>query len=112
MYTESNQQNGWNEYSKLVLKELESLGQGIKGLDYEIQGIKKDIAIINEREDRMTMLLAWKQKFDETITLQQVAQLNADLQELKSFRTKAVTVFAVIQFLIVLFSVFAEYVLK
>ena len=42
MSTGSNQ-NGWNEYSKLVINELERLNEGIKTLNEEIQGLKQEI---------------------------------------------------------------------
>ena len=38
------EQNGWNEYSRLVLKELETLSDGIDGLNQEIQTVKQEIA--------------------------------------------------------------------
>ena len=48
--------NGWNEYSKLVIKELESLAFGIKELSVEIQYLKKEIAEMRVREDRVNDL--------------------------------------------------------
>ena len=35
-------QNGWNEYSRLVLKELETLADGIDGLRGELQEVKQE----------------------------------------------------------------------
>ena len=37
----SNSQNGWNEYSKLVIAELERLNDGINNLNTEIQDLKR-----------------------------------------------------------------------
>ena len=42
----SNGQNGWNEYSKLVIAELERLNEGIISLNTEIQDLKREIAEI------------------------------------------------------------------
>ena len=39
-----NQSNSWNEYSKLVLKELETLAVGISNLGSDIQDLKREIA--------------------------------------------------------------------
>ena len=36
----NNSQNGWNEYSKLVIAELERLNDGITNLNVEIQDLK------------------------------------------------------------------------
>jgi len=38
-----NRDNGWNEYSRLVLKELETLAEGIQALNAELQEVRKDI---------------------------------------------------------------------
>jgi hypothetical protein len=38
--SESDKQNGWNEYSRLVLKELETLANTIKALNSENGKIK------------------------------------------------------------------------
>ena len=43
--------DGWNEYSRLVLEQLEALSTGIEGLREEVQGVKKDLAIIQAKED-------------------------------------------------------------
>ena len=41
----ANDQNGWNEYSKLVIAELERLNDGITNLNTEIQDLKREIII-------------------------------------------------------------------
>ena len=57
--------NGWSEYSRLVLKELETLAASIQSLNSEIQELKQEIARMREREDRVDELRAWKEKVDE-----------------------------------------------
>lgn len=90
--------NGWSEYSKLVLKELESLAQNINALNTEIQELKQEIARMREREDRVDELRAWKEKIDEVTSPSQLQVLVTEVDGLKLFKTKAITVFAVIQF--------------
>ena len=58
-------ENGWSEYSRLVLKELETLATSITALNAEIQDLKQEIARMREREDRVDELRAWKEKVDE-----------------------------------------------
>jgi|688.fasta_scaffold12674_2 hypothetical protein len=101
-------QNGWNEYSRLVLKELETLSQGIIALNQEIQDIKKEIAIIKDREDKVEELRQWRAKVDDVISPSQLGDLVKEVQELRAFKTKSITVFAVIQFIIMLISVFGH----
>ena len=43
--------NGWGEYSRLVLKELETLAKGIEGLKAQIGDLKQEIAELKAKED-------------------------------------------------------------
>ena len=90
--------NGWAEYSKLVLKELETLASSIQSLNSEIQDLKQEIARMREREDRVDELRAWKEKIDEVASPTQLQNLTKEVEELKIFKTKAITIFAVVQF--------------
>ena len=98
------QDNGWSEYSKLVLKELETLATSIQALNSEIQELKQEITRMREREDRVDELRAWKEKVDEVVSPSQLRAALAEIEGLKLFKTKAVTIFAVIQFGMVAFA--------
>ena len=95
----SDNQNGWGEYSRLVLKELETLATGIESLRSELLDVKQELAAIRAKEDKVDELRAWKSKIDDVTSPTQLKSLVDEVQELKLFRTKAVTVFAVVQFL-------------
>ena len=90
--------DGWNEYSRLVLGQLEALSTGIEGLREEVQGVKKDLAIIQAKEDKVTDLKAWKERFDDVASPTQMQNYLKQVDELILFRTKAVTIFAIVQF--------------
>lgn len=92
-------QNGWNEYSKLVLKELETLAVGIKALSEEIQDLKREITELKAKEDRVKDLKEWKEKVNEIASPTQMKIKFDEVEELKQFKTKAVTIFAVVQFI-------------
>ena len=94
----SEDNNGWSEYSRLVLKELETLATSITALNAEIQELKQEIARMREREDRVDELRAWKEKVDEVASPTQLQAALKEVDELKQFKTKAVTIFAVVQF--------------
>jgi hypothetical protein len=94
----SEHQNGWNEYSKLVLKELETLSDGIESVKDELQTVKQEIAKMQVREDKVDELRVWKEKIDEVASPSQLSVLIKEVEGLKLFKTKAVTIFAVIQF--------------
>lgn len=90
--------NGWSEYSRLVLKELETLATAITSLNSEIQDLKQEIARMREREDRVDELRAWKEKVDEVASPTQLGAVLKEVDDLKQFKTKAITIFAVVQF--------------
>ena len=91
------QQNGWNEYSKLVLKELETLSDGIENLKDELQGVKQEIAKMQVREDKVDELKAWKDKVDEVHSPTQMREIREQVADLEKFKTKAITAFIVVQ---------------
>ena len=90
-------QNGWNEYSKLVLKELETLSDGIESLRGEIQHVKQELTKMQAREDKVDELKAWKEKVDEVCSPSQLKILLDEMENLKTFKTKAITIFAAAQ---------------
>lgn len=97
-------QNGWNEYSRLVLKELENLADNMVGLQEELQEVKQEIAKMQVREDKVEELRVWKDKLDEVVSPTQLSSLVKEVEDLKMFKTKAVTTFAVVQFLMALWA--------
>ena len=94
----SGNQNGWNEYSRLVLKELESLNDSLDLLSTDLQEVKKDIAKLQVKEDKVDEIKAWKERLDEVASPSQLQSHILSIEELKIFRTKAITIFAVVQF--------------
>lgn len=91
-------ENGWAEYSRLVLKELETLASGIKDLNESFQDVKREIAEIRAREDKVQELVKWKERIDEVASPSQIKDLTKEVEDLKLFKTKAITIFAVVQF--------------
>tara|TARA_Y100001972_G_scaffold93423_1_gene114546 strand:- start:219 stop:542 length:324 start_codon:yes stop_codon:yes gene_type:complete len=94
----SKDQNGWNEYSRLVLQELERLSDNIEGLKGELQEVKQELASLRAKEDKVEELRLWKEKIDDVASPTQLKELTAEVENLRTFKTKAVTAFAVIQF--------------
>ena len=94
----TNENDGWGEYSRLVLKELETLATGIEGLRVELQDVKQELAKMQVREDKVDELKVWKEKIDDVASPSQLKELVKEVDELKLFKTKAITIFAVVQF--------------
>ncbi len=93
----SNNGNGRETYSKLVLQQLETLSGGIEGLRAELQDMKNQLTELKAKEDRVQDLKAWKEKMDDVALPPQLRESIKDIEELKEFKTKAVTMFMVIQ---------------
>ena len=67
--------NGWNEYSKLVLKELETLAEGINNLQKEITELRTEISQLKAKEDKVSELFFWKQRIDEIASPSQLKEM-------------------------------------
>lgn len=90
--------NGWDTYSKLVLQQLETLSGGIEALRQELQQVQSQLTELKAKEDRVQDLKAWKDKMDDVASPPQLKTAMQEIEDLKLFKTKAVTIFAVIQF--------------
>lgn len=93
----SSADNGWNEYSRLVLEQLESLSLGIDSLRDELQDIKQEMTLMKAREDRVVELKAWKDRIDEVASPPQLKSMIEQIEQLKEFKTKAITIFMIAQ---------------
>jgi TolA-binding protein len=89
---------GWDQYSMLVLQQLETLSSGIEALRKELQDMKGQLTELKAKEDRVQELKAWKERMDEVASPSQIKNTLEEVEELKLFRTKAVTIFMVVQF--------------
>ena len=89
----------WDQYSRLVLQQLETLSNGIEALRGELQDVKNQLTELKAKEDRVQDLKDWKEKIDEVASPSQLQNALQEIEDLKIFKTKAVTIFAVVQFL-------------
>jgi predicted nuclease with TOPRIM domain len=94
------QANGWHEYSRLVLKELETLADGVEALQKELQEVRRDIAKIETRESKVDEVREWKAKMDEVVSPAQMKDLIKEHKENREFMIRAVTIIGVVQFII------------
>ena len=93
----SNNSNGWDTYSKLVLQQLETMANGIEALRAELQDMKGQLTELKAREDRVQDLKVWKEKMDDVASPPQLKEALEQIENLKLFKTKAVTMFMVVQ---------------
>ena len=92
-----NESSGWETYSKLVLQQLETMSTGIEALRTELQDVKEQLAELKVKEDRVQDLKAWKEKMDDVASPPQLKEALIEVDNLKLFKTKAVTMFMVVQ---------------
>lgn len=85
-------------YNQLVLAQLQSLAQAIEALRGDLQIVRQEITELKAKEDKVVELREWKQKIDEVTSPTQLAKIVQEVQDLNNFKTKAVTIFAVVQF--------------
>ena len=91
--------NGWENYSKLVLQQLETLSGGIDALRLELQDVKYQLTELKAREDKVQELKAWKDKMDDIASPPQLKVALQEIEDLKLYKTKAMTAFMVVQFI-------------
>lgn len=119
--------NGWNEWSKHVLKELERLNSNYENLGEKIDSIKGDVREeISDIKTDLTKVKAmghtldeikvwkksyedaavlktqvevksWKAAMDEVASPSQVKEISKKVESLDKFKTQAVTIFLVAQ---------------
>jgi hypothetical protein len=89
--------NGWETYSKLVLQQLETLSSGIEALRTELQDVKGQLTELKVKEDRVQDIKLWKEKMDDVASPPQLKNALEEIEDLKTFKTKAVTIFMIVQ---------------
>ena len=89
--------NGWKEWSKHVLKELERLNTNYESLKAMNEEIKTELSKTHVALEGIEDLRSWKARVDEVISPTQMKELSDDVKALKNFKLVAVTVWAVAQ---------------
>ena len=80
-----------------MISELERLNDGISRLNIEIQDLKGEIKELKVKEDFAKEIWKWKQAVDEVASPTQLRYTIKDVADLKTFKTQAITVWAVVQ---------------
>lgn len=92
-----NGQNGWNEYSRLVLAELEKLNQQFSHMSSDIEEMKREISKIDTIKTYIDDLQNWKKDVSEVVSPTQLKELKDSVENLKTFKTVSTTVYIVVQ---------------
>lgn len=102
--------NSWAEYSKLVLKELETLAKNIENLKNDIIDLKNDFVKIDNKLSKVDDLYNWKKRVDDIVSPTQLEHVIQDVQDLKTFKVRALTIIIVIQFVLGIVVVLSKFI--
>jgi len=89
--------DGWNEYSKLVLAELERLNENDEKIQETLSEINGKLNKIETFEKEIEALQMWKRQMDEVATPTIIRDIKTDVLSLNTFKTIAATVWAIVQ---------------
>ncbi len=108
--------NGWSEYGRLVLNELERLNDGQEKLREDFE---KKLNEINERvsefksvEKDITEMKKWKENVTEVWSPSQMKQSKDEIYEQKNKWSKVVGIVLAIQIIFSLILAFKEFIFK
>lgn len=97
MTKKTEEQDGWNEYSKLVLAELERLNENDEKIQTTLTEINLKLNKIESFEKEMEALQKWKRYMEDVASPTTLKELRTDVAALNTFKTVATTVWAVVQ---------------
>ena len=114
MVSDKENKNGWNEYSRLVLTELETLNGKFQHLSEELTEAREDIlkngSRIKRVQDELVELKEWRKDMSEIVSPTQLKEVRKDVDKLKTFKTVSTTAWVIVQILfgvaLALFGVF------
>lgn len=102
-------QNGWNEYSKLVLAELERLNENDEKIQQTLNEINLKLGRLDAIEKDVQDIERWKKYMDDVASPNTLKDIKKDVKSLVTFKTVATTVWAVVQ---IAFGVFIAFYKK
>ena len=89
--------DGWNEYSKLVLNELERLNENDEKIQLILSEMNQKMSKIDTVEKEIEGIVKWKRYMDDVASPATLKEVKKDVATLNTFRTIAITVWAVVQ---------------
>ena len=72
-------QNGWNEYSRLVLAELEKLNNSVEELSGDITDLREEITKIKSIKHDIADIKEWRKDLSEVVSPTQLKEVRKDI---------------------------------
>ena len=114
----TNQRNGNNiglsEYNRMVIAQLENINQAIQNMNAKLNELENKVLALNIKEDRVNSIIQWKDEITSTvsisdlekikrksseISLEEMSDMKNQINSLRDFKIRAVTIFGVVQFI-------------
>ena len=92
------QSDGWNEWSRHVLRELERLNENYETLSSQNEEIKSEMNRISSIKGEVDELKLWRSRVDDVVSPSQLQNALQEIESLKIFKSKAIAIFATVQF--------------
>lgn len=93
-------ENSWGEWSKHVLRELERLNEGQDAIKQELHEIRGGMTKLAILEEQVKDVRNWQQGRQEIVSTTQLAEIKKEVEDLKVFKTRSVTIFGIVQAII------------
>lgn len=108
--------NGWSEYGRLVLNELQRLNDGQESLrkDFEekFEKLNQSMTEFKSTEKDVTEIKEWKEKVTEVWSPTQMKEVKNQVYAQKGFLQKALGIVIAIEFIIYLILQFGDKIFK
>ena len=92
----------WQQYIQIILAEVKEINQNVQKLEDRIGDLEKHLvefrATSTAKDEKLKDLEIWKKSIDEVASPSQLKEHVLQIDQLKTFKAKAITVFAVVQF--------------
>lgn len=114
MSNNHNSNIGLTEYNRIVITQLENINLSIQNMNSKLNELENKVLALNIKEDRVTNLLNWKNEITSTvsiddlgkikrktfdISLEELNEMKNQINLLREFKIRAVTIFGVVQFI-------------
>ena len=110
----SNNNIGLSEYNRMVIAQLENINQAIQSMNLKLNELENKVLALNIKEDRVNSIVQWKDEITSTvsisdlekikrksseISLEEMSDMKTQINSLRDFKIRAVTIFGVVQFI-------------
>lgn len=87
---------GWDEYERMVSKELERLNDNSEAIRAELSNLRLEVVALRSVETNMVEIKEWKREVEQVASPKTLSDLIQTVQDLKKFQTIVTTIWTVL----------------